>query len=691
MQVDIRIIETSDQFNRAMDELESQQSVAVDTETVGTLHLWERLEVAEAEVFFEQRDVDHAVTKLAQKGHTKEEKAALRLYRDEAKAKVRELTAEVRKLKSEIKKSKDALDPYRNILGCVQVGTDYAVNGGVGTCYMMRPEVVEPVRFQQFIDSRQEVILQNAKFDYKQLKHHKGILLRSHNLIDTRAREYIITCGTNALIGADTLFKKYCGVIKDKKVALSNWCGEWKPEMLHYAANDVCLLFDVVRGQDNQLEPSMMDTVYLEQDLSLVLGDMELAGIRVDKELAAEAAESAHRELVAAEATVRELLPGVENPYSNPQLLAALQAKGFELTSVDKKALNSLKGSAPDLLEALIKMRGLAKAISTYYEPLRDLAILHNEGKDDEHWRIHTNFNALGKSGDDDEAGTDTGRLSSSAPNLQNQSNKASFTTSDGRVVPLRSIFVSRPGWTFIHVDLPQIEPRILAHICQDPTLKKAFELSKDVYLMMGSMMSGREYEDVETEYKGGSKVLRDSMKVALLSVMYLKTAFGLARDYAMTQAEAHRFLNGFFRKFLPIKRFIKITISNAKKQGYVETIGGRRRYLPDINSDKQWLVSSCERKAVNTRIQGTAADGMKASLVMIRNGLKAAGLDAVATLLITVHDEVVVECLDVPEVINRVKAIVKAGMERGTGQYIPSIPVEVEPSVLTDWSQGKG
>lgn len=689
------IVETALQFQAALDELVSQRCVSLDTETVGieAKELWALATHFQMEQSKSEWLAGEYVEALCEKGLTKEQKAHAREMRDHWRNVAREWATKHRTTKAKADKNPGGLEHYRNELACVQIGTDHAVNGGVGTAYLIRPSAINPSCLRDFLNSRDEVLMHNAKFDYKQLKHPLGVELSGHNLVDTQAREYVLTMGTKAKIGLNACLEKYCGVSKNKKVALHNWAGEWTEEMVTYAAGDVLFLFDVARQQDKELLDTQMPSVYLEQDLALTLGDMELEGIGVDRGLASIAAEHALGELRSYENDLRVLCPGLENPNSPVQLLEWLQAQGHKISSSDKKAIKSL-GDVP-YAAAILKMREFGKVLGTYYEPLRDECVLINRGTDDEHYRIFANFNAVGRG--DDDAGTDTGRLSSSNPNLQNQPAKKLIPLPAGSV-PLRAIFIPRPGWKFVHIDLPQIEPRILGHITQDATLLKAFHEKKDVYLMMGSMMTGRTYEDVYVEYElyirtegaQGSKKLREDMKVALLSVMYLKTAFGLARDYMMTQIEAYRFLNSFFRKFLPVKRFIKATLRELREQGFLDNLCGRRRQFPGYAEANKGLQAHYDRAGVNFKIQGPAAHMMKLSLVLIRNRIKAEGLQDVIKLLLTVHDEVVVEAKDDPQVLAKAVEIVKWGMEEPLRMFIPTVPTELEPKVIDTWAEGK-
>lgn len=686
MEKEIVVVETREQFEFAMSRLQGQRAVSIDTETAGkeAVRLWKRVAELSSQLFLFQERL--ARLKHVYKARYKQRCLKTRAKIHDLQETIKNYNSEIREAKTKADRNPGGLDFYLNELACVQIGTDHAANNGIGTAYLIRPEAIDAAVLREFVATREEVLLHNAKFDYKMLKHHLAIELQMHNLVDTQAREYVLTMGTKQKIGLDACLRKYCGTDKDKSVRLQNWAGEWTEQMMEYAAGDVLYLFDVARSQDTQLESCLMDTVFLEQDLAIVLGDMELEGIGIDKELATVAAKYAESELAQHEEDVKNLLPGLSNPNSNQQLLEALRNRGHKLNNVDVKAIRSL-GDVP-YAKAILKMREFGKVLSTYYVPLRDSCVLTHEGTSDEHYRIFANFNAVGRG--DDDAGTDTGRLSSSNPNLQNQPAKKRIPLADGSSVLLRAIFVPRPGWSFVHVDLPQIEPRILAHITQDPVLLRAFQDDLDVYCLMGEMMTGRSYADIVAEYEAGDKTLRDRMKIALLSVMYGKSAFSLAKENGWLLIDAMKFLSGFFRKFLRIKRWAKMVIKTTKQQGYLDNIAGARRYFPGIKDDDKKKVAHYERAACNFDIQGPAAKGMKASLVFIWKSIRAQGLQDDVKLILTVHDEVVVEARNDAVVQERALAIVKDGMERGTGQFIPTVPLTVVPTIIPTWAEGK-
>lgn len=667
----IQVIDTSDAFELMKSELARFNSIAVDTETTG-------LEARQAKLTLDMLTMElelrlHRLDRITHvyKKRYKQRCLLTRAKRVALQDDIAKLQSEIRAVTARVAKNPGALHHLTNILSCVQLGVDYKENGGIGAAYCIRPSIIDTDWLQDYLTTRSEVLMHNSKFDIKQLRHHLGITLTADNLVDTQAREYGLTMGTRERIGLKPCLQKYCGVLSNKKIACEYWDGEWTEEMLEYAANDVLHLFDIARAQDRGLAamPHIMTGVLQDQALAVCLARMELAGIGVDVDLAQRALELAEREAEELTNDIRNEMC-IDNPLSNAQLLNWVRAQGARASSVDLKSLQGLNKRFP-VLNKVIELRQARKRISTYYQPIVDKSF---DG------RVYPTFNAVGKG--TDEAGTETNRLSSSDPNLQNQPKRGKIKLADGEI-PVRAMFIPRPGFKFIDIDLSQIEPRILAYVSGDPTLRQAFNDGLDVYKFMGSLMYGVAPEDITKEQ-------RDKMKVALLSVMYLKSAYGLAADpsYGMTEKEAQRFLDGFFKRFLPVKRFIKTTISTAVKSGYVELIGGGVRFLPDLRSSVYKIRKHGERAAVNTRIQGSAARGMKAAIIKAYQLIDEARLSDVIIPVLNVHDQLIAEVKDDPELIPIAMELIQRALVEGTGELIPGIPVVAEPKLINNWGE---
>jgi len=272
--------------------------------------------------------------------------------------------------------------------------------------------------------------------------------------------------------------------------------------------------------------------------------------------------------------------------------------------------------------------------------------------------KIHTTFN---------QALTATGRLSSSKPNLQN----IPIRTERGKEI--RKAFVpGRPGGVIVSADYSQIELRIMAHLSCDSHLINAFRNGQDVHSITAAKIFGVEPEEVTADQ-------RRIAKTANFGIMYGISAFGLSQRLKISRAEAKKIIEDYFEKFPAISSFIEDTLTAARENGYVETLFGRRRYLPDINSKNGTVRSLAERTAVNAPIQGTSADIIKLAMINVDRRLKAEGLKS--RMVLQIHDELMFDAL--PEEVEALQTIVKEEMEN---VITLSIPLTVECNYGNNW-----
>ena len=272
--------------------------------------------------------------------------------------------------------------------------------------------------------------------------------------------------------------------------------------------------------------------------------------------------------------------------------------------------------------------------------------------------KIHTTFN---------QALTATGRLSSSKPNLQN----IPIRTERGKEI--RKAFVpGRPGGVIVSADYSQIELRIMAHLSCDSHLINAFRNGQDVHSITAAKIFGVEPEEVTADQ-------RRIAKTANFGIMYGISAFGLSQRLKISRAEAKKIIEDYFEKFPAISSFIEDTLTAARENGYVETLFGRRRYLPDINSKNGTVRSLAERTAVNAPIQGTSADIIKLAMINVDRRLKAEGLKS--RMVLQIHDELMFDAL--PEEVEVLQTIVKEEMENVIRL---SIPLTVECNYGNNW-----
>ncbi|OGP61466.1 MAG: DNA polymerase I [Deltaproteobacteria bacterium RBG_13_49_15] len=399
----------------------------------------------------------------------------------------------------------------------------------------------------------------------------------------------------------------------------------------------------------------------VEMPLVSVLKRMEMAGICVDRERLALLSKSFEYQLEVIESQIYSVAGQEFNIHSSQQLGQILfeklglpvQKKTKKKTafSTDMEVLTSL---APrhELPALVLRHRTLAKLKSTYVDAL--LEMIHPETG-----RIHTSFN---------QTITATGRLSSSEPNLQN----IPIRTDEGREI--RSAFISRSGWHLLSADYSQIELRILAHYSDDAILIDAFINGEDIHARTAAEVFQMFPSMVTPE-------LRRQAKVINFGIIYGMSPFGLSRELGISRKMAQTYIEHYFSRYKGVKQFIEQTIDEARKTGRVNTLLGRIRFLPDITSANASVRQFAERAAINTPIQGTAADLIKMSMIktdaaLIENGLKSA-------MLLSVHDELVLEVP--PDELETTRNMVKQVME---GIWELKVPLKVNLSVGHNWAE---
>ena len=316
----------------------------------------------------------------------------------------------------------------------------------------------------------------------------------------------------------------------------------------------------------------------------------------------------------------------------------------------DEETLSALADRHP-IINLILEYRGVRKLLSTYIDPLPGY-VSPVTG------RIHTTFN---------QALTATGRLSSSKPNLQN----IPIRTERGKEI--RKAFVSgRPDGLIVSADYSQIELRIMAHLSCDAHLIEAFRNGQDVHAMTAAKIFGVPLAEVTSDQ-------RRIAKTANFGIMYGISSFGLSQRLGISRAESKKIIEDYFVNFPAISSFIDSTLIAARETGYVETLFGRRRYLPDINSKNGTVRALAERTAVNAPIQGTSADIIKLAMINVDRKLAEAGLKS--RMVLQIHDELLFDAY--PEELETLTAIIKEEMESVTKL---SIPLTVECNYGKNW-----
>ena len=399
----------------------------------------------------------------------------------------------------------------------------------------------------------------------------------------------------------------------------------------------------------------------IELPLAGVLARMEWAGIRIDTNELTRLS-NLMEEGIARLTLGIHALAGREFNISSPQQLGKVLFEDLSLPAPVRYGKGKVVSTAVDVLEALapeheivrqvLEYRQLTKLKGTYVDALPALM-------DPDTGRIHTSFNQTGAA---------TGRLSSSNPNLQN----IPIKTELGREI--RAAFIPRDGWKLIVADYSQIELRLLAHLSGDPVLIDAFQRGEDIHTRTAAEVMGVPPMLVTREARNNAKAVN-------FGIVYGISAFGLAANLGISRKEAEMYIKAYFERYAGVKRFIEETIAKTRETGIARTMFGRERPIPDINSRNPNARGFAERTAVNSPIQGTAADLIKLAMVRIDRAL--AGCES--RLLLQVHDELVLEAPGGE--IESVKRLVKREME---GVFELSVPLLVEVGVGENWRDAK-
>jgi len=377
----------------------------------------------------------------------------------------------------------------------------------------------------------------------------------------------------------------------------------------------------------------------LEMPLVEVLAQMELAGIKLDLKVLGELSKDLEKRLIKLIENIYEI-SGCQFNINSPKQLRNILFEKLKLPvvkksktgpSTDEEVLKNLAGKHK-LPALLLEYRQLAKLKSTYIDALPELI-------DAKTGRIHTSFN---------QTATETGRLSSSNPNLQN----IPIKTDIGKNIRRAIIAFSEDSY-LLSCDYSQIELRILAHLSKDEKLTLAFKKDKDVHKTTASLIYGLDENDVTEQ-------MREVAKRVNFGIIYGLSAYGLSRDLGISHEEAQGFIEAYFLRYSKVKEYIQEQIAKAKKDGFVTTILGRRRYIPEINNRNQGIRQFAERQAINAPIQGSASDLIKLAMVEIHNQIKMRRLKG--RMILQIHDELV---FDVPnKEINEFISLIKDRME---------------------------
>ncbi len=429
-----------------------------------------------------------------------------------------------------------------------------------------------------------------------------------------------------------------------------------------YACADVDMTLRLVDELTQELKERGLWSLFTDVEMPLVpvLIDMERTGIRLDVAVLHEMSDQLEQRLREIEREIQDLVGYNFNINSTQQLSDALFIKlalptdGLKKTksgyySTAAGVLEGLRGQHP-VIDLILEQRQLTKLKSTYVDALPQLV-------NPDTGRIHTSFN---------QTGAVTGRISSSNPNLQN----IPIRTELGREV--RRAFVAEAGWKLVAADYSQVELRVMAHIAQDPGLLAAFERGEDIHAATAATVLGVPLTEV-------TKDQRRIAKSVNFGLSYGQSAFGLAQQTGMSREEATQFIKTYFEKYPGVREYIDRTKRQAAKQGYVETLLGRRRYFPNLAKMRGPERGRAEREAINMPIQGTAADIIKIAMIRLHQALRERRLHS--RMLLQVHDELVLEAPD-----DEVDLVIPLVREVMGGAYELAAPLKVDVEVGQNW-----
>jgi len=401
----------------------------------------------------------------------------------------------------------------------------------------------------------------------------------------------------------------------------------------------------------------------IEIPLIPVLVDMEATGILVDRVLLGEMSRGFNKELKNLELDIYKAAGGEFNIGSTPQLRTVLferlklpvQKRTKTGASTDVEELEQLAAMGHEVPRLLIEYRELSKLQSTYVDALPGY-INTQTG------RVHTSFNQTGAA---------TGRLSSSNPNLQN------IPVRTPRGGEIRRAFVAPPGHLLLAADYSQVELRLLAHLSEDPAFVAAFQRGGDIHRQTAAVIFGVPEERVTGEMRARAKTIN-------FATIYGQGALALSRQLGITLEEAKAFIKQYFERFAGVRAWLDRTIDEARQRGFVETLFGRRRYIPELRDRNFSIRAFGERTATNSPLQGSAADLIKVAMIRIHASLDQADLRA--KMLLQVHDELVFE---IPEAERAVAAaLVKREMEDVASLRVPLV---VSVGAGKNWIDAKG
>lgn len=496
---------------------------------------------------------------------------------------------------------------------------------------------------------------QNIKFDILALKSN-GIEVRG-TLYDTMILQYLINSDDNNSM--DYMARKYLGY---SPVPIEELIGKGSSQITmdkvdktivkEYAAEDADITLQLKEYLWDNLRRLGLDTLYreVEEPLIRVLAEMEYKGVMIDNEMLGQYAAELQKELDTIETQIRELSEDKQLNINSPKQLGELLFEKLKIVEKPKKTktkqyktdedyLLSLKDKH-EIVEMILEYRGIKKLLSTYVLALPKL-ISPKTG------RVHTSYN---------QALTRTGRLSSSNPNLQN------IPIRDKRGEMIRKAFVAQgEDKVILSADYSQVELRIMAHLSEDENMIEAFFSGEDIHTATAAKIYGKPAAEVTKEERANAKS-------ANFGIIYGISAFGLSQNLGIPTKEAKYLIESYFALYPKVKQYMETSIERVRESGYSETLYGRKRFLPDINSSSAVTRGFAERNAINAPIQGSAADIIKIAMSKLHRALETGGYKS--KIILQVHDELVLE-VEKSE-LQEILPLVSQNMEQAAALKVP-------------------
>jgi len=567
-----------------------------------------------------------------------------------------------------------ALDTETDALGAMQSNLcGISLSGKVGTGYYIAVkgagDCLDLATIKQKLgpllaDEKVKKVGQNLKYDINALR--VAGLAVDGVYFDTMVASYVLD-SSRLSHGMDALAADLLGL---QPIPISDLIGKGAKQIsfadvpldraTHYAAEDA----DVTLRLYEKLHPQVLKDdatkklfFDVEMPLVQVLADMEYFGVKIDTAQLKQMSKELSEKLIELSKKIREAA-GFDFNHDSPKQLGDVLFNKLKLPvvkktktgpSTDITVLEKLADQHP-VPKLIVEYRSLTKLKNTYLDTLSDLPSPRTG-------RVHASFN---------QTVAETGRLSSSDPNLQN----IPIKTEIGRQI--RKAFVADQGCKLISADYSQIELRVLAHFCQEPALLEAFERNIDVHRLVAAELNGVPEDQVTPEMRAVAKTVN-------FGIIYGQTGFGLSQVLKIPQDQANAYITAYRRRFPRIEQFTHECIQQASVYGFVATILGRRRAIPDINSAIQARRQFGQRAALNSVIQGSAADLIKLAMVNLHR--KLAGQQDDVRLIMQIHDELVFECCDAK--VNPTMDLIQAEM---TGAMKLKVPLKVDIEAASNW-----